>query len=180
MKPHLGEMIFQALQPWLPWFLGIAIVLAVLKYLASRLERRSKGSKTDLYEPIPYLLSESEKKFHEVLYDAVGQRYLIYPKVGLSDIVDVRKRLARSDSQAAWNRINQKHVDFILCSPGDYRVLAVIELDDKSHGDPRRQDRDLFVDEVLKTVGLPILHVKAARDYDPQQLADSVATLLGS
>lgn len=157
---------------------GFGLLVFLIKIFFASLLRGKSRFKPQSYEAIPFLLTEAEKRFHEALYEAVGQQFLIYPKVGLSDIVDVRKNLSKSDWQSAWNQISQKHVDFILCSPGDYRVLAVIELDDSSHQAKSLQDRDSMIDEILKSINLPILHIKAARTYDSQQLAVSVATVL--
>ena len=51
-----------------------------------------------------------------------------------------------------------KHVDFVLCNE---KLVAkwVIELDDASHQQKNRINRDSFVDEVLKSTGYIILHM---------------------
>lgn len=79
-------------------------------------------------------------------------------------------------SSYEWrNRASQKHVDFVLCDPADLRPRLVIELDDKSHDQPERIERDRFVDEALACAEIPVLHVRAAVAYDVQELAERVA-----
>jgi len=51
---------------------GLLVVL-VKAFFASL--RKPKAFKADLYEAIPNLLSESEARFYEALYAAVGQQF---------------------------------------------------------------------------------------------------------
>jgi very-short-patch-repair endonuclease len=50
----------------------------------------------------------------------------------------------------------------------------VIELDDASHEEEYRRDRDTFVDAALTAAGLPILHIPAQRSYVPAELAAAI------
>jgi very-short-patch-repair endonuclease len=68
------------------------------------------------------------------------------------------------------NKINQKHVDFVLCDPNSFTPLLVIDLDDSSHMRKDRQGRDAFVDAALDAAGLPILHVSAQHAYAPAEV----------
>lgn len=53
----------------------------------------------------------------------------------------------------------------------DYSERAV---DEASHERDDRKERDAFVNSVMDKVGLPILHVKARKDYDPKTLAEDI------
>jgi len=50
----------------------------------------------------------------------------------------------------------------------------VIELDDASHEEESRRDRDTFVDAALTAAGLPILHIPAQRADIPAELAAAI------
>ena len=67
--------------------------------------------------------------------------------------------------QQALNRIQSKHLDFVVCNPNDLTVQYAIELDDQSHDRAKRQGRDEFVDKALQAAGVPILHFSAKRSY---------------
>ncbi len=117
-------------------------------------------------------LSRAEQSFFHVLRDAVAAEYLIFPKVRLADLVFP----PRQEGQfGAWQRINRKHVDFVLCDPRTLRPLAALELDDRSHRRPDRLERDAFVEQVFADASLPLIRVPAQRTYHRQTIATLVA-----
>jgi very-short-patch-repair endonuclease len=105
-------------------------------------------------------LSAAERSFYGVLRQAVGDRALVFAKVSLNDLLYVKN----SDYglfRTYTNKIDRKHVDFLLCDPETVRPLAGVELDDGSHRRPERQERDAFVDQVFEAAGLPLVRVTA-------------------
>jgi hypothetical protein len=88
------------------------------------------------------------------------------------------KGLDRSSRQSAKNRINSKHVDFLLLRKGDGKPLLGIELDDTSHQEEARKARDIFVDTVFAAAALPILHVPAQASYDPSEIRRAIDNAL--
>lgn len=78
------------------------------------------------------------------------------------------------------NRIDRKHVDFLLCDRDTLRPLAGIELDDASHRQARRQERDRFVESVFRAVGLPLLRARARHAYNVVEVAALVEGVLGA
>jgi very-short-patch-repair endonuclease len=112
-------------------------------------------------------LSAAEISFYHVLRSTLAAEMTIVIKPRLSDILFVRQP---HKNQAARNRIDRKHVDFLLCETATMKPRLVIELDDSTHQKPKAQERDGLVDAALKAAGLPILHVRAAKGYVPQEL----------
>jgi len=45
-----------------------------------------------------------------------------------------------------------------------------IELDDRSHQQADREERDAFVDEVFRAAGLPLVHIPAAKGYQVDEI----------
>jgi len=124
------------------------------------------------YAPRDDFLSRAEQSFFHVLRDAVAAEYLIFPKVQLADLVFP----PRQEGQfGAWQRINRKHVDFVLCDPRTLRPLAALELDDRSHRRTDRLERDAFVEQVFADASLPLIRVPAQRTYHRQTIAMLVA-----
>jgi hypothetical protein len=131
-------------------------------------------------EALPYhirddFLSAAEYSFYWVLQTVVGTKYTILAKVRLGDIFFVSYPRMNI---AYINRINQKHVDFLLCAPDTMRPAVGIELDDASHKKAKRQQRDEFVDQVFGSAGLPLLHVPVQREYNAREIADQIIQLL--
>lgn len=112
-------------------------------------------------------LSAAEYSFYRVLLSAVGNRAAICPKVNLADLFFVARPNA---NQGLRNRIDRKHVDFLLCDPATMKPRCGIELDDSSHARRDRQDRDEFVDQVFQAAGLPLVRVPAQSAYSPTAL----------
>ncbi len=131
-------------------------------------------------DPLPYVkgkyfFSAAERSFFEVLTRLLP-RHTVFAKVRLADVVRVPKGI--SEWRAHHNRIDRKHLDFVICDTDLVPVLAV-ELDDSSHDLPRRQEQDDFVDRALAAAGFPIVHVRARRGYQPAELRALLAPHLG-
>lgn len=123
------------------------------------------------YQKRDDFLSAAELSFYRVLLTGLDGSFTVCPKVNLSDVIFV---VGRHGSQSYRNKIDRKHVDFLLCAPTTMMPIIGVELDDASHSRPDRQDRDRFVDQVFEAAGLPLLHVRAASGYNPQQLSQLV------
>ena len=50
-----------------------------------------------------------------------------------------------------WNKINRKHVDFLICDDETLKPLVGIEIRRFTHERKDRQLRDQFVDRVFET-----------------------------
>jgi hypothetical protein len=135
--------------------------------------------------PFPYaaakpLLSAAERLFYSVLQRAVDDEFALFTKVRLADIICVKENVHGKRRSAAFNRIKSKHADFVLCDPDSFKVLCVIELDDRSHREHSRRQRDAFVDAALDAADVPILHVPAKRSYSVQAIREAIhATMRG-
>jgi hypothetical protein len=95
----------------------------------------------------------------------VGDKYRVLGKVRLADIIKTKSGLGPQDRRTAFNQIQSKHVDFVLCDPSDLSVKLVVELDDSSHDAEDRQSRDKFVDKALDSAGIKVVRVKARKSY---------------
>ena len=104
-----------------------------------------------------YLLTKNEYYFYTKLIPIANNYNLqILTKIRLADLVETKKNLSYADSNAYFNKIRSKHVDFALVDK--MRVVELIELDDSSHKNQSRIERDVFVDDVLQRCGYIIIH----------------------
>ncbi len=138
------------------------------------------GKPTPTKNAFPYglrdhFLSAAEISFYHVMRCILSADVTIAIKPRLADILFVRPH---HQNQAARNQIDRKHVDFLLCETATMTPRLVVELDDSSHQQKQRQDRDEFVDAALKAAGLPVLHIRAARSYAPQELFQQITQAL--
>jgi hypothetical protein len=157
--------------------LGLAVrIQALLKSMAGTRSVFDLDWQPPKSDPLPYarkkyFFSSAERSFYEVLR-RLAPNYTLFAKVRLADVVYVTK------GTGAWrthlNRIDRKHLDFVICDTDLAPVLAV-ELDDSSHDGEKRKERDGFVDQVLAASALPIVHMRAKRGYVPDELRQLLA-----
>lgn len=131
--------------------------------------KKTEYSGSDLF---PYrlrddFLSPTEQNFYLVLKSMMGNYLTICPKVSLADIFFV---IRPNDNVGAYNRINRKHIDFLLCNPKTMKPQFAIELDDNSHQRSDREERDDFVNSVFEAANLPLLHIPARNSYNTSEL----------
>lgn len=156
----------------------IAVLILVLIVLAAAVAAKLKGpagggeavKPDDVYYARKSLFTPAERSFLGVLESLSYEGLNITSKVRLADIFSVKKGLERGDRQRAQNKINMKHVDFLLIQKTDGKPVLGIELDDSSHEEEDRADRDAFVDTVFASAALPILHVPVKQAYDPKEI----------
>lgn len=122
------------------------------------------------YELASGLMTPTELKFFRVLESAVDTRYYIFSKVRLEDIITVKKGLDRKQAYGLRSRIKSRHIDFVLCHQHDLSFYKCIELDDSSHGRKDRIERDKFVNEALRVVGLALVRIPVSNSYSEADL----------
>ncbi len=126
------------------------------------------------YEPQEVIFSSAERSFFGVLVQAVGEDAVVLGKVRIADVMKPRKGLNRSDWQKAFNRISAKHFDYVVCTPDTLSVIAVVELDDRSHAKKKRMERDQFVESACSAAGITLHRVKARAAYNVVSLKELI------
>ncbi|HWA08838.1 MAG TPA: DUF2726 domain-containing protein [Opitutaceae bacterium] len=169
----------------LPLLLIVAVVLVAIAIIVGLLKAKlgnlspPEGALT-AYELRKSIFSHAERSFAGVLDGALPEGVTWLAKVRLGDVFKTRKGLTASESATARNRIDRKHVDFLLVRSSDLAPLVGVELDDSSHEGADRKQRDAFVDDLFRSCALPILHVPAQAAYNQTELRAKIAAALGS
>ncbi len=148
------------------WSLLALVLVAIALVVLAQLSKQGGALDTARYDKNSHLFSPAERSFFGVLNQAVQDKAIVLGKVRVADVLKPAKGMKRSDWQKAFNRISSKHVDYVLCNPDDLAILAVVELDDKSHTKGKRIERDRFLDAACKGAGLPIHRFKAQTAYN--------------
>lgn len=147
------------------WIIWIALIFVVLAFVLSRIPQQAGGEQEFSYEKIEPLFSPAERSFFGVLTQAVNERAVVLGKVRVADVLRPTKGVGKSQWQKAFNRISAKHFDYVICAPDTLVVLAVVELDDKSHAKRNRVERDILLDSACADAGLPLHRFKVAASY---------------
>lgn len=160
-------------------FIDVSILVAVAAGLliAMKLLQRQFGERAD-YERRGILLTQAERAFLLALEQALDSRYRVFSKVCLGNLIKPVKGLDANKWTTAQNRINQQHVDFVICTANELALVGVLALDDQSHGHEDRAGRDGFVDQVLAIAGIPVLCFAAQKEYSVQDVRVRLAEMM--
>lgn len=90
------------------------------------------------------LMTDNEYEFLNRLISAFPNHH-IFPQVSMGAILDVSKA-ENKNIQAGRNTFNKKIIDFIIYSK-DQKIVAVIELDDKTHDKDKDDKRDAMLSQ---------------------------------
>ena len=158
----------------------LVIFLLFVVFIKVIPKQKAQEAQNYPYEKLPSLFSPAERSFLGVLELADNGRYCFMGKVRLADIVQVKSLMDKGVRQTAFNKIQSKHVDIVACDPATLSVQFVIELDDSTHGQSKRQNRDEFVDNTLQAAGIPIVHFTAKKNYSVQEIQDGLRCIPGA
>jgi hypothetical protein len=111
-------------------------------------------------------LTAREEVFYQRLIAAFPD-FAVHAQVALSQLIDVPKNHPEYMSIRA--RFSQLVADFVLYKK-DMSIVAVIELDDRSHEHPSRQCADARKDKALKDAGLRLVRIPKGTMPDEQSL----------
>ena len=151
-------------------------LFAVFGWLQGARSHGSAAEETLPYVKKEYLLTKAERAFFDALLPIVSSKCHLFSMVRLADLVYIRKGTEKRQSH--FNRIQSKHIDFVLCCRTHVKPILAIELDDSSHQRPDRIKRDQFVDKALEDAGLPLLRIKVRAGYDPEELKQKIQSKL--
>lgn len=97
------------------------------------------------------VLSPVEQKLYQRLTRAFPD-HVVLSQVAFSQLVGVKKG---ENFTAIWNRYNRLTADFVICNK-DFSIAAVLELDDRSHDNPARQDADRRKAAICEAAGIAL------------------------
>jgi hypothetical protein len=150
------------------------------KIIGLLLVRFKKGKKVggddfSRYSSRKSVLTKNELDFYRCLKSFVGEKYIVLSQVRLADIFSIKDG---KGYYQALDRIAEKSVDFLLCSPKTFKPFLAIEVDDRTHNKADRRKRDKFVNGLFESQNLPILRYKAKKTYVEADVKEQVLQIL--
>lgn len=124
------------------------------------------------------LFSNAEHSFFNVLHQSIPIDCTLFAKVRIADVLAPVKGLGQKSWYSAFLKISSKHFDYVLCDRKTLVVLAVIELDDKSHQSFKVRKRDAFVEQACDSADLKLLRFKCMRNYEIDAIRDFIQNAL--
>lgn len=151
--------------------IGVIIAIGILIALFSEGLGADNEKPKYQYKKKAFFMTKAEHEFYDTLSKAVGNDYLIFAQVHLPTLLD--NKVVGQNWRGAFRHISEKSVDFVLCDKVYISPKLAIELDDRTHERPERQDRDHEVERMLKNAGMPLLRLNSNR-IDPIELAQKI------
>lgn len=111
-------------------------------------------------------LSKTEAALFRLLSELMGNRYVICPKVALTDLFMI---VRPNENVHFFNKIFRKHVDFLLCDPKTFAPSFGVEIV-KSISKDEMREADKFIDELFMDAGVPLVRIPLSESYEPTDL----------
>lgn len=123
-----------------------------------------------LYAPRDRLISRSENGFFKAISSAIPADYHVFPQINLASFID------RTDSARYRNELF-RNVDFLI-TDGDYAPKIVVEINDQSHLDRDRRERDEKVTKICEEAGIPIIKFWTSYGVQPEYIQKRISEQL--
>jgi hypothetical protein len=131
---------FLAAYPFLSDPVNIGAALALIALIAAALLLRTRKPWLARIQPKP-LLTANENEFFHRLQRALPS-YQVFPQVAFAAILTDDGQLARQSRWSPRAKFDRKIADFVICERGSLQIVALIELDDRTHNASADRQRD--------------------------------------
>jgi very-short-patch-repair endonuclease len=136
-----------------PVYTKFLVIVGIFVIIAAVLSQLATGTNLGKFKK-RQLMTDNELEFFFRLTRALPD-YLVFPQVSMQALIEA----ASDDRKTAYKdrlRIAQQRVDYVISDPAG-AVVAVIELDDKTHS----QKKDAVRDARLRQTGIKTLRYQS-------------------
>ncbi|MGE5379480.1 MAG: DUF2726 domain-containing protein [Methylocystaceae bacterium] len=156
--------------------LAVIIILVIATVLYNKFKdvfthnKNNKGGQvidiSDAWIPadnLPYrsketLIGPEENALYQLLISVLPPDYCILPRVRLADLLYLPSHV--ENRQAYQARINDRAIDFVVCSIARMQPLLVFFVENDAEA-LKKHLRDNFAKRAVETAGIPIINLKA-------------------
>ena len=118
------------------------------------------------YTPKP-VLNSSEARFYACLISLSQNRCHVLCKPQLTDVFDHYDGIG-------FNKISQKHIDFLVCRLQDWLPMLGIELDDTAQDCQNMRCRDAYVNELFACTNIPLIRIHVSEVEQVEALVEKL------
>lgn len=115
------------------------------------------------------LMSPEEATLYNLITLAARDHMLVLAKIPLLSVLSVVDKDEEA-RRAVMRTIQPVRCDVVLAHPGTLKVMTVITLDKETPNAARREDRDRFVETLLKAAGIQFIVLQVSQTYSVEQL----------
>lgn len=168
---------------WLILSLAIIAIIVFIKYNLNQKSDTKKLSFDVTNNNLPYIkkqffFDKRENDFYtqlnSFLHTTYGDKYVIFSKVRLADLITVKDKDWRS-RKLYNNKLMPRHIDFVICNTSYYNPVVAIELNGSSHTREDVQIRDAEKKAIFESANLALLIINRENMW---KLADLLTPIL--
>lgn len=116
-------------------------------------ENHLKNSKNHLennyYSAKNHLMTDCEKKFFVTINNILQGKYILQPQINLASVIE-------KESFEKYRNELFRNIDFGVFDKS-YKLLLLIEINDQTHQEKKRQERDRKVKTICQKAGIPLI-----------------------
>ena len=109
---------------------------------------------------------------------AVGNDYRIVNRVRLQDIIETKDSIKGRAKRSAMIKASNKVIDYVLCDPATYRIIAAVDLVNQAEGG-HKSKQDWFVTGALEAAGIPHIRIKVKAGYKVEEIRNGILYKIG-
>ncbi len=128
------------------------------------------------YYKVKQFMDEYEQDLFHTLTALYNDKYLIFVKPRVEDVLRVKSGLTRKERFTLRAHIKSRHTDFLLCDRKTTEPIIAIELDGSSHNGNKRKKRDQMMDGIYASAGMVLIHIPISKRFDNIYLTKSLYT----
>ncbi len=124
------------------------------------------------------LMTPQQRALYEELVKIVGASAVVVPRVNLSALVRLRED--KPSFEKHWKRVARHWLDFVICSPNSISPTLAIKLETRADRKRRKLGGLDVMEDCLKSAGIPLIRLRAATKYAPNELTFEIRNALVS
>lgn len=122
------------------------------------------------YIPKEYITTINELKLYKILLEIAKELNLILMcQVSLYSIIRTKNK-----NDKFFNKIRSKSIDFVLVTENDCKIKLCIELDDKTHNNLDKIERDKFINQLFEQLEINLLRIKSKKQYNKEEIKNTI------
>lgn len=144
------------------------------------IQKSNEINYTNYYKAKKYLITLNELKFYNILMEIAKELELVvFSQVSLYSIIETNPNLDFKTKTTYFNKIASKSIDFVLVNKKNCKIELCIELDDTTHNQKKRIERDKFINKLFSDLEIKILRYPTYNTYYKETLKKRIIENIG-
>lgn len=154
---------------------GIAIIIGIINYKRQKNfddEKEETEEEKPTYTKKESLVTNNELNFYKKLENVFGNKYKVQTQINLASIIDKNNSYYKTDLF--------RNIDYGIFDKNTLKPLVLIELNDSTHKNKKRYERDLKIREMLKEANIPLVTFYTTYENKEEYIKNRIEKILNN